>query len=433
MIPRYTRKKMGEIWSDENRFKTWLRVEIEVLRAKEELGEIPSGVAQKVKDKAVINLRRIKEIEKITGHDLMAFIRSVSENLDKVAAQHFHAGITSYDIEDTSLALFMKKSIDILVDDVKKLLEALKIKVWKHKDTLEIGRTHGVHAEPITFGFKLANWYDETERQLERLRRLKEMMAVGKISGAVGTYANIDPRIEKIVCQNLGLNPARISTQIISRDRHAEYLFTLGLIGGSLDKFATEIRNLQRTEISEVQEGFKAGQKGSSAMPHKKNPVNCENVCSLTRLLKGFVITALENQLTWHERDLVNSGNERIIIADASITLDFMLVRFTKIIENLVVYPEKMLENLNLTRGLIYSQKVMLALARKGMPREKAHDLTQELALKTWEEKSDFKKVLLQNKTIGEFLTRNELAQCFDPHQDLKHIDKIFKRFEDAD
>ncbi len=433
MIPRYTREEMGKIWSEESKFAKWLDVEVAVLEAKECLHLIPLGIAQSVKESVAIYIQRISELEKTTDHDVMAFIQSISEQLLKkglkVEAQYFHAGMTSYDIVDTALAISLRDSISLLISSLEELLGVLGPFVLCHAQTLQIGRTHGIHAEPITLGFKLANWYDELERHHKRIEDLKAKIAVGKISGAVGIYANIDPRIEQIACEILGLAPARISTQIISRDRHAEYVFTLALIAGSLGKFATEIRNLHRTEIAEVSEPFKKGQKGSSAMPHKKNPISSENITSLSRLMHGYVLTAMENQETWHERDLANSANERVILADSSIILDYMLSRFTRLMRNIIVRPEQMQKNLWLTQGAVFSEQVMLALAQKGLPREKAHDLVQELALVAIENQTSFVDKVLSDERVMEFLTEGEVLDCFDPAKQLKNLDVVFKRF----
>lgn len=437
MIERYTREKMGKIWTEENKFKTWLRVEVAVLKAKAELGLIPKEIVERIERKLSIFymlsrsfVERIKEKEKETGHDMEAFLQVVTEKLSPEEKPCFHAGLTSYDIEDTALALLFKESLNILIDDINEFLFALKERAMEYKYTLEIGRTHGVHAEPISFGFKLLNWYDEMQRQRDRLFRLStKVMTLGKISGAVGTYANINPQIEKLTCRKLGLSWAKISTQIISRDRHSDCVTTLAVIAGTLDKIATEIRSLQRTEILEVQEPFKRGQKGSSAMPHKKNPVGSENISSLARMMRGYALVAQENQLTWHERDLTNSANERIILPDSSILLDYMLNRLKNIIANLGVYPEKMRKNLELTKGVIFSQQVMLALAEKGMGREDAHTFVQEIALEAWDKKISFEKLLLENKQVRKLLTEEEINRCLDPETQLKYIDEIFERF----
>lgn len=429
MIVRYTRPKMGEIWTDENKFKKWLEVELAVLAAKAELGMIPFKIVEGIKAKACFSIERIEEIEQTTQHDMLAFVRNVTEFLSEEEKPYFHAGLTSYDVEDTAMGIILRDSVNILLGDVEYLLSVLYIQARAHKDTFQIGRTHGVHAEPITFGLKLLNWHDEMNRHRERLMQLKDVVGAGKISGAVGNYANIDPRIEEIVCQKLSLTPVKISTQIISRDRHAEYVSTLALIGGSLAKFAMAIRLLAQTEIKEVEEPFKKGQKGSSAMPHKRNPIKCENICSLARVLRGYVITALENQETWNERDIANSGAERIILPDSSILLDYMLGRMAEVIEGLNIYPDRMLKNLNLTKGVIFSQAVMLALANKGIPREKAHDLVQKITQEVKEEGPDFRSLLIANEEVISLLTEQEIDECLDPKYFMKHLDEIFERF----
>lgn len=430
MIGRYTRPGMAKVWSDENKFQTWLEVELAVIQAKENLGLIEKGIAESIRGKAKIDVKAIEEIEKVTKHDLEAFVISIKNQISKEEAVHLHAGMTSYDAEDTALGVIFGKSLEILKNDILELLAVIKTLMLEHKDTLQIGRTHGIHAELITFGLKMANWHDEMERNLARICHLKDWMAVGKISGAVGNYAYINPDVEEETCLILGLKPARIATQIISRDRHAEYICQLAIIAGSLAKFATEIRNLQRTEIQEVMEKFTKGQKGSSAMPHKKNPISSENITSLARVMRGYVTTALENQDTWHERDLANSGAERIILADASILLDYMLARFTKTLKELVIFPERMKKNIDLTKGLIFSQNVMLALTAKAkIAREDAHDIVQEIALKAWEEGGDFKEMVLSDSRITEHLTAQEIKECFKLEKYLVNIDKIYARF----
>ncbi len=432
MIPRYTRKEMGEIWTDENKFQAWLQVEVAVLKTKEMLNLIPIDTSQRVKDSVKVHIKRIEEIEKTTLHDMMAFVQSIAEQLLAqgltIEARHFHAGMTSYDIEDTALGILLRDSIHLIGRDMEELSKIMGQIAKDNKNTVQIGRTHGIHAEPITFGFKIANWYEELQRHRVRLEGLKKAVAVGKISGAVGTYANIDPRIEEITCQLLGLTSVPISTQIISRDRHAEYICTLALIAGSLGKFAVEIRNLHRTEIAEVSEPFKKGQKGSSAMPHKKNPVSSENISSLTRLMRGYVVTALENQETWHERDLANSANERIILADSSILIDYMVARLTNLLKGLVIRPERMEENLMLTKGAIFSEQVMLALAEKGVPREAAHDLVQQIVLRAMEEGKDFRELVHNSPEILSNLSIRKICQCFDARKQLQNIDVIFFR-----
>jgi len=432
-IKRYTRPEMEKIWTDERKFQSWLDVEIAILEAKEELGLIPVGIASLARQNARFTVAEIEKREEETGHDLMTFVQVVSESLSPEIQPYFHAGVTSSDIEDTALATLLRDSTELIEAKLEELSQILKEMALKYKYTLEIGRTHGVHAEPITFGLKILNWYDEIVRHSKKLRDSRPHFLVGKISGAVGTYANIDPRIEQLVCKKLGIYPANISTQIVSRDRHSFYIFLLASIASSLEKFATEIRNLHRTEIKEVQEPSRERQRGSSAMPHKKalpNVISSENVSSLARLIKGYLIPALENQaLCWHERTLDNSANERITLVDASTYVHYILWRFINVLKNLKVYPERMLENLNLTRGIIFSEDVMLALAEKGMPREDAHTLLQDLTLQAWEGGIRFKEVLLSDQRITTLLSEGEIDACLDLQRHLKNIDQIFARF----
>lgn len=432
-LDRYTQPEMKMVWSDERKFQTWLEVEIAILEAKEELGLIPLGIAAKARQYAKFSVEAIEARDKEIGHDLMAFVQIVSESLTPEIRPYFHAGVTSYDDEDTAIAVLLKLSTDLILQKLAELGQVLKEMALKYKCTLQIGRTHGVHAEPITFGLKLLNWLSEVQEHLEILEVNRPHFLVGKISGAVGTYANLDPRIEMIVCKKLGIYAAKVSTQIVSRMHHSFYISILTSISASLEKFATEIRNLHHTEIREVQEPSREKQKGSSAMPHKKalpNPIASENTCSLMRTPKGNLITAFENQATcWHERSLDNSANERIIFADTSTYVYYSLSRFINILKNLKVDPGRMLENLNLTRGIIFSEDVMLALAEKGMNREEAHALLQELALKSWEQKIEFKEVLLADSRITALLSEEEIKACLDPQRHLKNIDQIFARF----
>jgi len=432
-IRRYTLSEMEAIWSDERKFETWLEAEIAILEAKEELGLIPSGIAATTRKFAKFTIEAIEAREKEIGHDLMAFVQIVSESLPAEVRPYFHAGVTSYDDEDTAIAVLLKLSTDLISKKLAELEQVLKDMASKYQYALQIGRTHGVHAEPITFGLKLLNWLSEIQEHRAILEENRPHFLLGKISGAVGTYANIDPRIEEIVCKKLGIYAAKVSTQIVSRMHHSFYISILALISASLEKFATEIRNLNRTEIREVQEPSREKQKGSSAMPHKKilpNPVGSENTCSLMRTPKGNLITALENQATcWHERSLDNSANERIILADTSTYVHYSLWRFTNILKNLRVDTDRMLENLNLTRGIIFSEDVMLALAQKGMNREEAHTLLEELVSKSWEQKIEFKEVLLDDPRITTLLSKEEIKACLDPQRHLKNIDQIFSRF----
>jgi adenylosuccinate lyase len=423
---------MKIVWSKRRKFQRWLDVEIAILEAKEELGLIPAGIASKFIKNARFTIKAIEKREKETKHDFVAFIQVVSESLPPEVRPYFHAGVTSYDGEDTALTTIMRDSTDLIEGELVELGQVLKEMAQKYKYTLEIGRTHGVHAEPITFGLKLLNWYVEIGRHLKKLKENQPYFLVGKISGAVGTCANIDPRIEQIVCKKLGIYAAGVSTQIVSRDCHSLYLFLLTSIASSLEKFATEIRNLSRTEIMEVQETSREGQKGSSAMPHKKalpNPVSSENISSLSRL-RGHLTTALENQaLCWSERSLDNSANERITFPDTSTYVYYSLWRFINVLKNLKVDPGRMLKNLNMTRGIIFSEDVMLALAKKGMDREVAHTLLQELTLKSWRRRLKFKKVLLADPRITALLSEAKIDACLDPKRHLENIDQTFARF----
>lgn len=430
---RYMTPEMQEVWSKEAKFQRWLDVEITVLEAKEELELIPKGIAAQTKKEAKFTIGEIEKREKEIGHDLMAFVQVVSESLPEKVRPYFHAGLTSYDIEDTALATQLRDSCNLIEKELERVSSIIKEKAKIYKKAVQIGRTHGVHAEPITFGLKLLNWYDEMERHSEKLKLLRRFFEVGKISGAVGTYANIDPRIEGIVCKKLGIFPTQISTQIVSRDHHSHYIFLLASISASLEKFATEIRNLQRTEVREVQEPSRGRQRGSSAMPHKKalpNPISSENISSLSRVIRGYVITGLENQaLCWHERSLDNSANERITLPEASTYVHYLLLRFNTTLQGLQVYPEKMLENIELTRGIIFSEEVMLALSEKGMAREDAHSLLQDLTEQAWKNSQQFKEVLLANSEITALLSEEEIDACLDPQRHLKNIDQIFARF----
>jgi adenylosuccinate lyase len=427
MIERYTLPKMKRIWSDESKFKTMLEIEIFALEALAQLKQVPVAAVKRIRQRAKFNLRKIKSIEEKTQHDVVAFVTNVAQNIGE-DAKYLHMGLTSSDILDTTLAVQMKQAAEILFEDLEKLLKLLAKKARAYKDMVCIGRTHGVHAEPTTFGLKLALWYDEMRRHLERLRLAKEEVSVGKISGAVGTYAFIDPQVEEYVCRKLGLKSANISTQIIQRDIHAVFMARLAIIGSSLEKFATEIRHLQRTEVLEAEEPFGKGQKGSSAMPHKRNPVICERICGLSRLLRGNALAAMENVALWHERDISHSSVERVIIPDSTITLDYMLNKFIFVIEGLNVYPENMLANLVRTHGLIFSQRVLLKLMEKGLSRTKAYDIVQGCAMKSWKQGSDFKQNLLQDKTVLKYLTQKDLDKVFDLDYYLRHVNRIFRK-----
>jgi adenylosuccinate lyase len=427
MIDRYTLPEMGRIWSKENKYATWLQVEIAVCEAWASLGRIPSWVPDAIREKARIDVARIEEIEREVRHDLIAFVKGVQETLGE-EGKYLHFGVTSYDIEDPALALLLRQSADIIISDAEKLSDVIKRRAAEHKYTVMMGRTHGVHAEPITLGHKFAVWYWEMQRNLERLRAAREVINCGKISGAVGTYANVDPRVEEYVCRKLGLNPSPASTQILQRDRHAQFITTLAIVSSSLEKFATEIRNLQRTEIREVEEFFSEGQRGSSAMPHKRNPWNCETVSGLARVVRGYVIPALENITSWHERDLANSSVERVILPDACCAVNFQLRKFTEILDKLLVYPERMKQNLELTSGLIASQQVMLALVDKGLSREEAYTIVQKHAMDVWREGGSFKERLLSDARVAERLSAEELDELLAPERHLRNIDVIFER-----
>ena len=427
MIPRYSREKMAGLWSPEERYRKWLDIELLACEALAAKGVIPKKSLKNIKQKARFDVERIEEIEKTVKHDVIAFLTSVAEYVGE-DSRFIHMGLTSSDILDTSLAILLKEAADIILEDIDGLLAVLKKRAFEHKKTLMIGRSHGIHAEPITFGLKMALWYQEMERNRMRVLRAKDIISYGKISGAVGTFAFIDPDVESYVCRRLGLNPAPVSTQIIQRDRHAEYFSQLAVVASSLDKFAVEIRHLQRTEVREAEEYFSPGQKGSSAMPHKRNPVLAENLSGLARLVRSYAAAALENVALWHERDISHSSVERVIAQDATIVLDFMLARFAGLIENLIVYPQKMLDNLNLTRGLIFSQLVLLNLIDKGMSREDAYAVVQKNAMKTWNEGRDFKSLLLADKKVREYIKASEIEIIFRVENFLGHLDFIFDR-----
>mgnify|MGYP001299844307 CR=1 FL=1 len=427
MIERYTRPEMGSIWTEENKFKAWLEVEILACEAWAELGHIPKEDVRKIRENARINISRIKEIEAQTHHDVVAFTRAVAETLGP-ESKWVHYGLTSTDVVDTALAYLLKQANAILRRDLENFIQVLKEKALEHKYTIMMGRTHGVHAEPTTFGLKLALWYAEMKRNLERFERAAQEVAYGKISGAVGTFANIDPFVEQYVCEKLGLTPAPISTQTLQRDRHAHYLSVLALIATSLEKFAVEIRGLQKTEVREVEEFFDEGQKGSSAMPHKRNPVGSENITGLSRVIRGYMLSAYENVPLWHERDISHSSVERIILPDATILLNYMLNRFAGIVKQLTVYKENMLKNMERSYGLIYSQRVLLTLINKGLKREEAYDLVQSKAMEAWKTQRPFKELLAEEERIKSLLSPEELDELFDHQYHIKHVDLLFKR-----
>jgi adenylosuccinate lyase len=427
MIERYTRPEIGAIWTDENKYKAWLEVEILACEAWAELGVIPKADVQMIRQNAKIQVERILEIEQETRHDVVAFTRAVSETLGE-ERKWVHYGLTSTDVVDTALSYLIKQANDIIENDLNRFLSILTEKAKKHKYTVQMGRTHGVHAEPTTFGLKLALWREELKRNIERFKRAREEIEVGKISGAVGTYANIDPFVEKYVCEKLGLKLAPISTQTLQRDRHAHYMSVLALIATSIEKMAVEIRGLQKSETREVEEFFAKGQKGSSAMPHKRNPIGSENMTGLSRVMKGYMMTAYENVPLWHERDISHSSAERIILPDATIIINYMLNRFGGIVENLTVFEENMKRNMDKTFGLIYSQRVLLSLIDKGLSREEAYDTVQPLAMEAWETEVSFKELVERNEKITKYLTQEEIDDCFDYNYHLKHVDMIFER-----
>jgi len=427
LIPRYARKEMTDLWSPENRYRKWLEIEILVCEALAERGEIPLAALKNIQEKADFDAERIDEIEKTTKHDVIAFLTDVAARVGE-DGRFLHMGLTSSDILDTSLALLLRDAADLLLDDLDRLIAVLKNKALAYKHTLMVGRSHGIHAEPITFGLKMANWHQEMVRNKNRLRQARETISTGKISGAVGTFSFIHPSVEEYVCRKLGLKPAPVSSQIVQRDRHAEYFTTLAIIASSLDKFSQEIRLLQRTEVREAEEYFSPGQKGSSAMPHKRNPVLSENISGLSRLMRSYALASLEDVALWHERDISHSSVERVIGPDATILMDFMLQRFTGLVERLVVYPERMLANLEMTRGVIFSQMVLLKLIERGMSREAAYAVVQRNAMQSWESGRNFKDLLCDDGEVMSYLTEGELGALFQTDNFLKHLDFIFAR-----
>lgn len=428
MIDRYTHPEMGNIWTLENEFRTMLKVEILACEAMNKLGIVPDDALKDIQNKADFRLERIKEIEAVTNHDVIAFLTNVAEYVGD-ASKYIHKGLTSSDVKDTALCYMTVQSADLLLRHLENFHAVLRRRAAEFKNTVMIGRTHGIHAEPMTFGMKFLLWSDEIERDMERLKQAREMMAVGKLSGAVGTYSNIDPFVEEYVCKKLELQPVRLATQVIQRDRHAHFLTTLAIIGSSLDKMATEIRNLQRTDIREAEEYFAPGQKGSSAMPHKRNPITCEKVSGMARLLRGYAVAGLEDVALWHERDISHSSVERVILPDATIALDHMLRKFTNIIDKLLVYPDAMMANLNKTGGLIFSQNLLIALVTKGVLREDAYKWVQRNAMARWLEGADFKTNVEADPDIKKYLTDEEIEHCFDPKPMLRNVDLIFSRF----
>jgi adenylosuccinate lyase len=428
VIERYTLPEMGEIWTDNYKLKTWLQVEIAVCEAQAELGYIPQAAVDEIKAKANFDPQRVLEIEAEVRHDVIAFLTNVNEYVGD-AGRYIHLGLTSSDVLDTGIALQLVVSLNLILERLEELIQAIRYQAQQHRYTIMVGRSHGIHAEPITFGFKLAGWLAEVLRNRDRLVRLRKDIAVGKISGAVGTYANVDPKIEAIACQKLGLEPDTASTQVISRDRHAEYVQQLALLAASIERFAVEIRNLQRTDVLEVEEFFSKKQKGSSAMPHKRNPIRSERLTGMARIIRGNAVAALENVALWHERDISHSSVERVILPDSCILIHFMLKDTTNLVKNLLVYPENMKRNMNVYGGVIFSQRVLLTLVEKGMSREDAYRVVQECAHIAWnQEDGDFRQLITQDETVTQTLSTEEIAACFDPNHHLKNLDEIYQR-----
>ncbi len=428
MIPRYTRPEMGRIWTEENKFQKWLQVETTVAQVEAAKGLIPKSAAEAIRRRGRFEVRRINQIEATTRHDVVAFTTNVAEHVGP-AARYLHYGLTSSDVVDTATALLVAEASQIIADDIRKLLATIRRRAYQFKHTVMIGRTHGVHAEPTTFGLKLAVWYGELQRHAERFELAREHMRVGKISGAVGTSAHLDPSVEEAVCRKLGLATAPASSQIIQRDRYAFYLSTLAGIAASLEKFALEIRHLQRTEVREAEEYFSEGQKGSSAMPHKRNPITCEQICGLARVLRANAAAALENVALWHERDISHSSVERVILPDSTILVDYLLVKTNSLLNRMFVYPHRMKKNLNLTRGLVFSGELLLALSKKGIPRERAYQWVQRNAMRVWNDESlDFQSELLRDPEIRKHITSQEMKHIFDVRHPLRNVDRIFKR-----
>jgi adenylosuccinate lyase len=425
LIERYSRPEMAAVWSQENKYRKWLLVETLACEAWAKLGKVPAGALANIKKKADFDPARVDEIEREVKHDVIAFLTNVAEYVGP-DSRFIHMGLTSSDVLDTALAIQMKEAADIIIKDIEDLLVVLKARAREHKDTVMIGRSHGIHAEPVTFGLKMALWYDEMKRNLRRMQEARDIAAYGKVSGAVGTFANIDPFVEEYVCKKAGLKPAPVSTQVVQRDRHAQYMSALALVASSLDKFSIEIRHLQRTEVYEAEEYFSKGQKGSSAMPHKRNPIASENISGLARVIRGNMLAAYENIALWHERDISHSSVERVILPDSTILVDYMLKRFTGVIKNLLVYPENMLSNLNKMKGLVNSQRVLLALVDKGTSREDAYRIVQKSAMQVWESGKDFKALLMKDKDVK--LTKEELEDCFSLEYHTKNVDTIFRR-----
>ncbi|HIX82999.1 MAG TPA: adenylosuccinate lyase [Candidatus Megamonas gallistercoris] len=428
MIERYTNPEMGRIWTLQHEFEVMLEVEITACEAMAELGQIPVEAAKNIRAKAKFDLNRVKEIEKVTNHDIIAFLTNVAEYVGE-DSKYIHKGLTSSDVKDTALGIMMKKSAELILDDLEKLRDVLLRQAKKYKHTVCIGRTHGIHAEPMTFGLKFALWYDEVCRDIERVKRAKEVVAVGKLSGAVGTYSNIDPRIEEITCKKLGITPVKLATQVIQRDRHAEYMTTLAIVASTFEKIATELRNLQRTDIREAEEYFQPGQKGSSAMPHKRNPITGERISGMARLVRGNAIAAMEDITLWHERDISHSSVERVILPDSTINVDYCCRKLTNLVDKLLVYPDAMMDNLNKTGGLIFSQRIMLAVVSKGVLREDAYKWVQRNAMARWLKGEDFRTNVEKDPDITKYLTKEEIDNCFDYKWFLRNVDMIMARF----
>jgi adenylosuccinate lyase len=427
MIDRYTRPEMGRIWNDQNRYAKWLQVELAACEAMAEEGLIPAKALENIKNKADFSVQRIQEIEEETKHDVIAFLTNLEEFIGP-DSRYIHLGLTSSDVLDTSFALLLREALDLIIKTVKDFLETLKSRAMEHKNTVMIGRSHGIHAEPITFGLKLAVWYSEMSRNLKRVEEARHVISCGKLSGAVGTFANVSPKIEALTCQKLQLRPVDISTQIIQRDRHAQCFTNLAILAGSLETIAVEIRHLQRTEVLEAEEAFAKGQKGSSAMPHKKNPIGSENISGLARLVRSNSLAAMENMALWHERDISHSSVERVIGPDSTILIHYMVTRLNGIVKRLVIHPERMLENLNKTRGLIYSQQILLKLAEAGLERQTAYKMVQRNALRVWESERHFKNLIQEDSEIGTYLSPSQIDEIFSLDYHLKYVDAIFER-----
>uniref|UniRef100_UPI0036F2171D adenylosuccinate lyase n=1 Tax=Trichocoleus desertorum TaxID=1481672 RepID=UPI0036F2171D len=428
LIERYTLPEMGELWTEAYKLKTWLQVEIAVCEAQAELGYIPAEAVEEIKAKANFDPKRVLEIEAEVRHDVIAFLTNVNEYVGD-AGRYIHLGLTSSDVLDTALALQLVASLDVLLGQLEALIQAIRYQAQQHRDTVMIGRSHGIHAEPITFGFKLAGWLAEVLRNRDRLVRLRDDIAVGKISGAVGTYANIDPQVEALACQKLGLKPDTASTQVVSRDLHADFMQTLALLTASIERFAVEIRNLQRTDVLEVEEFFAKGQKGSSAMPHKRNPIRSERLTGIARLIRGYAVAAIENVALWHERDISHSSVERVVFPDGCTLTHFMLVEITELVKNLQVYPENMQRNMNLYGGVVFSQRVLLTLVEKGMGREEAYATVQSCAHTAWNKADgNFHDLIAKDPRVTERLSPEEIEECFNPQHHLRHLDHVYQR-----